>query len=147
MAPGNHRLITKTSGTFGIPIAALAALPACPACYPAYAGVLSALGLGGVVEMGPRGQAILTVLFLAGALGALAFRARTRRGYAPLALGVAASLVVMTGKFLLLMNAATYAGVGGLMAAAIWNVWPRAADTACVSCAPADGTPAANHGA
>ncbi len=110
------------SGWFGIPASALAALPACPACYPAYAGILGALGLGGLANV--PGQAAMTALLLAGALVALAYRARSRRGFGPLALGTLASAGVVVSKFVVGWDAGTYVGVALLVAAGVWNVWP-----------------------
>jgi hypothetical protein len=125
---------TERGALVGIPAAALTALPACPACYPLYAGILSSLGLSALID--PGAQAVLTSLLLAVALAALAFRARRRRGYGPLALGVAASSVVLAAKFGLGWSALTYAGVALLLAAGLWNAWPRSAGgVACSSCA------------
>ena len=112
-------------GSLGIPTAGLAALPACPACYPAYAAILSSLGLTAFAN--PSAQAALTFLFLGATLAALAYRARCRRGYGPLALGVAASVVVFGAKFALGWDTLTYVGVALLVGAALWNVWPRKA--------------------
>ncbi len=112
----------------GIPAAALAALPLCPACYPAYAGILSALGLSALDNTVV--QTLLTVLFLSVALGALFFRAKARRGYAPFALGAAARAVLSVSKFVMGSDPVTYAAVGPLVLAGLWNAWPRA-DAAC----------------
>ena len=108
----------------GIPISALAALPVCPACYPAYAGVLSALGLGALANT--TAQIALTVLLLSVALGALFYRARSRRGLGPFAVGVVATLGVVGSKFVLGFDAGTYAGVAVLVVSGVWNAWPRA---------------------
>ncbi len=117
--------IPRGSGTasiVGIPAAALAALPFCPACYPMYAGIFTSLGLTPLPHTGV--QATLTLAFLAVSLAALAFRARARRGYAPLAAGCIASLVVLIGKFGLGIDAMTYSGIAVLVLASVWNVWP-----------------------
>ncbi len=106
----------------GIPAAGLAALPFCPACYPMYAGILTSLGLTPLSHTGV--QATLTLALLGLSLAALAFRARARRGYAPLAAGCIASLVVLMGKFGMGMVAMTYAGIAILVLASVWNVWP-----------------------
>ncbi len=118
--------------------AALLPVGVCPACWPAYAGLLSALGFGFLLD-----TAYLlpfTAVFLLIAVGALAFRARTRRGYGPLIAGLAASTIVLIGKFALASNAAMYGGIVLLVAASLWNAWPRrAADVdsgACPACAP-----------
>ncbi len=118
----------KGRSILGIPAAALAALPLCPACYPAYAGVLSALGL--TVLSDTTLQSALTVLFLTAALGALLYKARSRRGYGPFSLGTAASVALSFSKFVMGSDPITYAAVGVLVLAGLWNVWPRA-DAAC----------------
>jgi lipopolysaccharide export LptBFGC system permease protein LptF len=78
----------------------------------------------------------LTVLFLALAVVALGFRARRRRGYGPLAVGVAAGAVLVVGKFVIDSDLAVYAGVAGLVGASLWNSWP-VTSTAGVPSAPA----------
>jgi hypothetical protein len=122
-----------------IPAIGVALLPklACPACWPAYAGLLSALGLGFLISA--QYLLPLTGFFLALAVATLAWRARARRGYGPMWLGVAASAAVMIGKFLLDSNVAMYAGIGLLVAASVWNCWPRrvAKLEACPACTPA----------
>ena len=112
----------------GIPAAALAALPLCPACYPVYAGILSALGLTALSNTSV--QTLLTGLFLTVALGGLLYRAKHRRGYGPFALGAAASAILGFSKFLMGADLITYAAVGVLVLAGLWNVWPRA-DAVC----------------
>lgn len=119
----------------GVPAAGLAALPACPACYPLYAGILSALGL----TLDPDAHLALTAGLLVIALGALGFRARARRGYAPLALGALAALLIAVGKLALGSDPIVYAGAAGLAAAGIWNLWPvRDRAASCASCAPGE---------
>lgn len=95
----------------------------CPACWPAYAGLLGAFGLG-FINYSPI-LLPLTAVFLAAVLATLAWRAGTRRGYAPLALGTVAALVVLFGKFQFDSDAATYAGISLLVGASLWNSWPR----------------------
>jgi hypothetical protein len=131
--PGGRRWFAAA----GIPAAGLAALPACPACYPLYAGILSSLGL----TLDPGAHTALTAGLLGIALGALGFRARARRGYAPLALGVGAALLLAAGKLLLGSDPLVYAGAGALTASGIWNAWPparRAPD--CSACIPGEVT-------
>lgn len=103
----------------------LALLPkvACPACWPAYAGVLSAIGLGFLMET--RYLLPLTSIFSAVALFFLVFRARRRRGFGPFIGGLVAAGVLMVGKFAFESDAAMYVGVAGLMAVSLWNSWPR----------------------
>jgi len=106
----------------------------CPACWPAYAGILSAVGLG-FINYSPY-LLPLTAVFLAIVLVSLAWRAKTRRGYAPLLLGGVAAAIVLIGKFHFDSDNATYLGVALLVAASLWNTWPRRqALAACPACA------------
>ena len=63
--------------------------------------------------------------FLSVAFGALLYKAKSRRGYGPLALGTAASVGLSFSKFVMGSDPITYAAVGVLMLAGFWNVWPR----------------------
>lgn len=107
-----------------VPGVAAALLPrvACPACWPAYAGVLGALGVP--VLMDVRWLLPLTSAALVLALSVLAYRARRRRGYGPVAVGLAAAALVLVGKFVLEADAATYSGTALLVGATVWNAWP-----------------------
>lgn len=69
----------------------------------------------------------LTVLALAAVLGALGFRARRRRGYGPLVLGLVAATLLLVGKFAVEVDVATFAGVALLIVASVWNSWPTKA--------------------
>ena len=117
-----------------IPGIAFAMLPklACPACWPAYAGLLSSLGLGFLLET--KYLFAMTVSFLLVAVGALLIRARSRRGYRPFFAGVAAAVIILTGKFQFDSDAAMYCGIVLLVAASAWNAWPRRKDASCPSC-------------
>ena len=117
---------TRRNGrsVLGIPAAAFAALPLCPACYPAYAGILSTLGLTALLDT--TVQTGLTVLFLSAALAALLYKAKSRRGYGPLALGTVASVALSFSKFVMGSDPISYVAVGVLVLAGLWNVWPRA---------------------
>ncbi len=118
----------------------MALLPkvACPACWPAYAGLLSSVGLGFLLET--RYLLPLTGTFVGLALGSLAWRADRRRGLGPFLLGTAAAAVLFVGKFVYEIDAATWVGVSVLVAASLWNAWPRkaalGATGSCPSCAP-----------
>jgi len=103
--------------------AALLPVGVCPACWPAYAGILGSLGLGLLLES--TYLLPVTIGFLGIALFALAFRARSRRGYGPLVLGIASACLVLAFKFAYVFNPLVYAGLFGLVAASMWNVWPR----------------------
>ena len=117
-----------------LPGIGLAFLPkiACPACWPAYAGVLSSLGLGFLLDV--RWLFPLTAVFLLVAVVALGFRARRRRGFGPFFVGLGAAAIVLGGKFGFESDLAMYAGLGLLVAASIWNTWPRRATPACPAC-------------
>ena len=114
----------------------------CPLCWPAYAGVLGAMGLGFLME--DRWLLPISAIFLALLLLALGWRARSRRGFGPLALGAIGAGLVLVGKFALDFAPAAYAGVVTLFAACVWNAWPRrASDAECSACV---ATPATNAG-
>lgn len=108
-----------------LPAAGAALLPklACPACWPAYSALLGAVGLG-FVNYTPY-LPHLTAAFLLLAVGSLGYQARRRRGYGPFALGLAASLLVMVGRFVLDAGVATFGGIAALAGASLWNAWPR----------------------
>lgn len=122
------------SSSAAVPGVAFAFLPKliCPACWPAYAGLLSAIGLGFLLNRGYL--FVLTATFLTFAVGALAFHARTQRGYGPFAVGLAAAVAVLVGKFGIESNPAMYLGIAGLVAASVWNAWPLGARIGCPAC-------------
>lgn len=97
----------------------------CPLCWPAYAGLLSSMGLGFLLSS--RYLLPLTAVFLLIAIAALAYRAHTRRGYGPMTLGVIAAAGVIVGKFYVASDATLYGAVSLLVAASLWNSWPRPA--------------------
>ncbi len=119
-----------------------ALLPAgvCPACWSVYAGFLGSLGLGFLMKT--TYLLPLTALFLIIALGALGCRARRRRGYGPFLLGLAASALVLAGKFALDSGPVMYGGIALLVAASLWNGWPKGGkkEGACSACAPTEVT-------
>ena len=122
-----------------LPALGVAMLPkvACPACWPAYSGLLAAVGLGFLMET--TILLPLTLVFLLTAVGTLVFRAQNRRGYGPFVVGVAAAAIVMVAKFHFEANFGMYAGIGLLVAASLWNSWPkRSASRACSACANTD---------
>jgi mercuric ion transport protein len=95
---------------------------ACPACWPAYAGFVSSAGLGFLLDT--TYLLPLTATFLATAVGALAYRARERRGHTPFALGLLAAAGVLIGKFAFESDRAMYGGLAALVGASLWNTWP-----------------------
>jgi len=108
-----------------VPGVGVALLPklACPACWPAYAGFLSSLGIG-FFDYTPY-LIPLTLIFIVIALLSMAYKANNRRGYAPLSLGVVASIIIVVGKFYLDSDPIMYGGIAFLVAASLWNSWPR----------------------
>ena len=104
----------------------------CPLCWPAYAAVLSAVGLGFLIST--RYLFGITILFLALCTGALTYGAKQRRGYGPAALGALAAGVLLVGKFSFDSAVALYTGVVLLVAASLWNSWPRRREDACPGC-------------
>lgn len=110
----------------------------CPACLPAYAAALGSLGLGFLLDE----QYLLpvTALVLGISLAGLAWRASTRRGYGPLFLGLAGSILALVGKFGVASDAFLYGGLAILIASSVWNAWPRdaAAPSSCARCARQD---------
>ena len=118
-----------------LPAVGMSLLPklACPACWPAYAGLMGSMGLGFLVDT--TYLLPLTGVFLVGAVGALGFRARRRRGYRPFLLGLLAGASVLVGKFVLDSDAAMYGGIALLVVASLWNAWPKRRDAAsCPAC-------------
>lgn len=106
-----------------VPGVAVGALPACPLCWPVYAGAMSSLGLGFLLNTAYLLP--LTAISLLVALAGLGYRAETRRGYGPLLAGVLATGILLVGKFSFDSDPAMYLGVVTLIAAAVWNAWPR----------------------
>jgi mercuric ion transport protein len=120
-------------GLLTLPGVGVSLLPklTCPVCWPAYAGLLSSVGLGFLVSS--RYFFTFTSGFLLLSVLALAFCAGKRRGYRPSFLGLTAAALVLLGKFSLESSAAVYGGLALLIAASVWNSWPRP------ECAPAEG--------
>ncbi len=111
-----------------------AALPVltCPACWPLYAGLLSALGLG-FIDYTPFLLPVTAVLLVI-SLVPLAWKARQRRGYKPLLAGMAGAAAILGGKFGLDNQPLYYAGIAILLAASLWNIWPK--NQECKACQP-----------
>ncbi len=98
---------------------------ACPLCWPAYAGLLSSVGLGFLISAAYLLP--LTVAFLTIAIAALGFRARSRRGFGPMLLGLVAAAAIVFSEFFSDLRAVTYVALALLFAASVWNSWPRPA--------------------
>lgn len=110
-----------------VPAIGVSLLPklVCPLCWPAYAGLLSSVGLGFLISA--KYLLPLTAVFLAVAVGALAFRATNRRGYGPFLRGIVSAGGVLIGKFAFESSLTTYGAIAILVAASVWNAWPRRA--------------------
>lgn len=112
-------------GMTALPSVGIALLPklTCPVCWPAYTALLSSAGIG-FIDYTPYLLPVISI-FLAITLLALAYRARARRGYGPFWIGVAGSISVLIGKFIMENEFALYFGVALLIGASLWNIWPR----------------------
>lgn len=113
--------------------ALLLPLGVCPVCWPAYAGVISALGLGFLLEKTYLLAATGTFLFVA--VASLAYRANSRRGFGPFYLGVFGSALALAGKFTLSLDSVLYFGLVLLVTASLWNAWPKPSARSCAACA------------
>jgi hypothetical protein len=122
---------TWKQGLLTVPGIGVALLPklACPLCWPLYAGIVSSLGMGFLISTAYLLP--ITIAFLIATVFVLAFRAKQRRGFGPLLLGIAASAAVLIGKFGLESNPATYSGIALLVAASVWNALPRRVLVSC----------------
>jgi hypothetical protein len=118
-----------------LPGALLSVLPvvSCPSCWPAYAGVLGSLGVPFLMDASWLLPLTAGALLLA--LVGLGFRARRRRGFGPLLLGTVAAAGILLGKFVFELNVALYSGTALLVAASVWNSWPKKQAVACDACA------------
>ena len=121
-----------------LPTIGVALIPklTCPACWPAYAGLFSTMGIG-FFNYTPWIMP-LTLIFVLITLVALFWRARKRRGYRPLLLGITASAVLLIGKFVYENDMAMYAGLVFLIAASIWNTWPLSGNDKTQQCPACD---------
>ncbi|NOY88480.1 MAG: MerC domain-containing protein [FCB group bacterium] len=108
-----------------IPAIGAALLPnvTCPACWPIYAGILSAVGLGFL--MTGTYFYILVSILLSISLFSLFYNAKTRRGYAPFALGLVSAIIILAGKYFQTSDYVLYVGAAILIAASIWNNIPK----------------------
>ena len=109
----------------------------CPMCSPVYAALLSALGLGFLIS---TYLLPLTMIVLSLAVGSLFVRASSRRGLGPFWTGMAAAGCILVGKFFLDSTTLTYAGVGVLVAASVWNAVPRRPNRGRLSRLPTEAT-------
>ena len=135
--PGARSRLLSTLAVVPGTLAAFLPALTCPACWPAYAGLLSSLGIGFLWE-GPYLLPI-TVALLGIALAALAHGASQRRGYGPLALGGIGSVAVILAKFLFYRPWFAAVAAGLILAASVWNAWPKKmAHRSCPACQATD---------
>ena len=108
-----------------VPSIFIALLPklTCPMCWPAYTALLAALGLN-FANYTPYLPVIIALLLII-SLISIGYKAKTRRGYNPLWLGVIASLCIISGQFIWYSQALFFTGSILLISAAIWNAWPN----------------------
>src|SRR5712692_9578058 len=117
-------MIRWKHGLLALPGVGVSLLPklACPLCWPAYTGLLSSVGLGFLISAAYLLP--VTAGFLVIALGAMAFKAKSRHGYGPFLLGLLAAAGVLLGKFRWESMTTIYGAVGLLVVASLWNGWP-----------------------
>ena len=84
--------------------------------------MLSSVGLNFLIRDTYLLPLMIASLFLS--LVMLGHRARQRRGFGPLLLGIAAATAILGGRFFLNMPLFTYGGIALLIFASIWNAWP-----------------------
>lgn len=115
-----------------LPALLVAALPKCPLCLVAYAGVLGTLGLDPFLYR--TWLMPVTLVFSAATLAVLAFRAPCRRGYRPFVVGSVAVALIVAGKFVFDNTPLLVAGMALLLAASVWNAWPKKEKAAYCHC-------------
>lgn len=130
-----HRWQALSAAMPGVGVALLVAAK-CPACWLAYAGLLSMPGVMWFV--GATSLMLVTVALLGIALASLAYRAKDRRGYQPLGLGIVAASLLLIEEWWLSSPWLLALGLALLVGASLWNAWPRqvTALDACAACAP-----------
>lgn len=119
-----------------LPAVGVALLPklTCPLCFPAYAAVLGALGLE-FVDYTPY-LLPLTAAFLVVAIVVLALQTRRTGNVYPLLLGIAASALVLIGKFQFESDWMTIGGIVLLVAAVFFGNRTKSGSTvSCPACA------------
>ncbi len=131
-SPGKPTKTRWQTVAASFPAVGVALMPklTCPLCFPAYAAVLSAFGLE-FVDYTPY-LLPLTAAFLAIVAIVLALQTRRTGNVYPLLLGIAASVLVLVGKFYVESEWLTLGGIVLLVAAVFFG--SRAKSTAIVSC-------------
>lgn len=116
-APGKTDRTRWQAIAASFPAVGVALLPklTCPLCFPAYAAILSAIGLE-FVDYTPY-LLPLTATFLVVTLAVLAWQSRCTGNFYTLTLGIAASILVLAGKFYAESDWITNGGIVLLVAA------------------------------
>jgi protein SCO1 len=101
----------------------LAVAPKCPICFLAYFGVF------GVATASTSVYRVwlppLTAIWLTLTVILLAFQRGSQRRYGPVLLGIFAGIAVFAGKFFINNQTMVYAGILGMVGAAVWRSWSR----------------------
>ena len=108
-----------------LPGALLPLLPSatCPVCISAYVGVLSAVGLGFLIN--ERVLVPLIAFFLAINIVSVAWSTRSHRRREPLLGTLLGSAAVVVGRLMWHVHLLVYSGVVLLLAASLFNLWLR----------------------
>lgn len=106
-----------------VPAAVLPLLPSftCPACLAAYAGVVSATGLGFLLDEAVLAPLIAFMLVLS--VASVGWSTRSHRRPGPLLATIAGALGIAAGRLVWELPVVLYAGVAVLVAGSLWNLW------------------------
>lgn len=117
-----------------IPAIGVAFLPkiACPVCWPAYAGLLSAMGLGFLIQ--GSNLLIVSMIFLGLALAVFGLHGKNRKNFMPFWLALVGLFFIIPAKFLWNNMLMFYAGSVFLTVAIILDIWPLNKLTTCQDC-------------
>lgn len=129
-----------------IPAVAMGFLPSivCPACIPALAGLLSAIGVGGIVAVAVVKP--LTILFLLVALFGLLYQAKRNHRYGPVAVGSLGAAGLYTALCWMPIPPFKWLGALLLISASIWNVLPTRKKADGATCPACQGEGGVSHG-
>ena len=124
-----------TLGSFGSAIT----VGFCPICIPAIGALLSAIGLGFLVNETVLQPLLIVFILLAWFGYAWSFMKEHRVVY-PLILGVLAGISLYVGRYVYLgglLNAVLmYGGVIAMIGASVWNILLRKRGASCPNCVP-----------
>jgi mercuric ion transport protein len=126
---------SRIGGIIGaLPAIGVAFLPkiACPICWPAYAALLSAVGLGFLIQ--GNNLLIVSMVFLGLALAVFGLRGRNRKNFMPFWLALVGVSFIIPGKFLWENMVMFYAGTVFLTVAVILDIWPLNKLASCQDC-------------